>query len=75
MNLKQFIRFCGVAITIGSLWLIYGFILSKAWFGVMIALFVAAAGLKAAIEPDVVRFGAPENERTRLGSGPHDPEN
>ena len=74
MNLKRFIQLCGVVITIGSLWLIYGFVLSEAWFGVMIALFVAAAGLKAAIEPDVVRFGAPENERTRLGSPPQDPD-
>ena len=42
---------------LGSLSLIYGFVLSKAWFGVMIALFIAAAGLKAAMEPDIVRFG------------------
>jgi hypothetical protein len=67
VNLKRFIQLCGVVITIGSLWLIYGFVLSKAWFGVMIALFVAAAGLKAAIEPDVVRFGAPADKRSRFG--------
>ena len=72
MNLKRFIQLCGVVITLGSLWLIYGFVLSQAWFGVMIALFVAAAGLKAAIEPDVVRFGAPENNRTQRGSRPQD---
>ena len=71
-NKELLSQLCGVVITIGSLWLIYGFVLSEAWFGVMIALFVAAAGLKAAIEPDIVRFGAPENERTRLGSGPQD---
>lgn len=63
MNLSRFIQFCGIAVTIGSLSLIYGFILSKAWFGVMIALFIAAAGLKAAVQPDIVRFGkAPEDE-------------
>ena len=60
MNLKRFIQLCGVVITIGSLWLIYGFVLSEAWFGVMIALFVAAAGLKGGtgLTLDVSRFRA-----------------
>ncbi len=62
MNLSRFIRFCGIVVTIGSLSLIYGFILSKAWFGVMIALFIAAAGLKAAVQPDIVRFGKAADE-------------
>ena len=57
-------------VTLGSIWLIYGFVLSEAWFGVMIALFVAAAGLKATFEPDIVRFGKePENDqRSRAAS-------
>lgn len=69
MNLKRFIRLCGLVVTLGSIWLIYAFVLSEAWFGVMIALFVGAAGLKATFEPDVIRFGKqPEDDRLSQGS-------
>jgi len=69
VNLKRFIQLCGIAVTLGSLWLIYAFVLSEAWFGVMIALFVAAAGLKATFEPDVIRFGkAPDADDKRSKS-------
>jgi hypothetical protein len=72
VNLKRFIQICGIAVTLGSLWLIYAFILSEAWFGVMIALFVAAAGLKATFEPDIIRFGKQpdaEDKRSKFESG------
>jgi hypothetical protein len=70
VNLKRLIQLCGVVVTLGSIWLIYAFVLSEAWFGVMIALFVGAAGLKATFEPDVIRFGkAPEDDmRSRASS-------
>ena len=67
MNMKRLIQLAGLLLTLASLWLIYAFILSQAWFGVMIALFVIAVGLKATLQPDIIRFGrAPDDdERSR----------
>ena len=66
----RLIQLVGLVVTLGSLWLIYGFVLSQAWFGVMIALFVVAVGLKATLQPDIIRFGkAPDvDERSRYDS-------
>ena len=67
MNMKRLIQLAGLLLTLASLWLIYAFVLSQAWFGVMIALFVIAVGLKATLQPDIIRFGkAPDgDERSR----------
>ena len=54
MTLNQFVQLCGVAVTVFCLWLIYAFILSEAWFGVGLAVFVAMAGVKVIFEPHVV---------------------
>ena len=70
MNVKRLIQLCGVVTTLGSIWLIYAFVLSAAWFGVMIALFMVAAGLKATFEPDIIRFGkaAEDDKRSQAAS-------
>ncbi|NKC16081.1 MAG: hypothetical protein GKR94_28925 [Gammaproteobacteria bacterium] len=63
MNMRRFKQLCGIVITSVSIGLIYVFIRSEAWFGVMIGLFLGAVGIQAIAQPErIFRAGKSENE-------------
>ena len=56
-------RLLGMAAVVLSIALIISFILSEAWFGVMLALFIGVVGLQIVMAPDkMLRSGEGEEE-------------
>ncbi len=45
-------RLCGIVAVVTSLVLIVAFVLSEAWFGVLLSLFVAVVGMQIVLQPD-----------------------
>jgi hypothetical protein len=66
VNLKQFVRLCGIVVTLFSVSVAYGFILSDAWFGVGLMVFLGMVGVKVIVEPELVtREKIPDDQDRR----------
>ncbi len=56
-------RICGIVAVVTSLALIVAFVLSEAWFGVLLALFVGVVGMQIVMQPDeMLRAGGDDDE-------------
>ena len=62
MTLGQVKRSVGVIAVLISIVLIYLFVLSQAWFGVVLGLFFGACGIQAVLNPDKVFHSRKETQ-------------
>ena len=63
VNRTRLKRLCGLTVVLVSLALMVLFALSKAWFGVVLCLFVGLVGAQIMFQPDaLLRMGGPEDD-------------
>ena len=66
LNRTRLKQLCGIAVVLVSIILMIAFAMSKAWFGVVLCLFVGVVGAQVVFQPDaLLRMGGPEDDVPR----------